>query len=169
MKTSPFLTSCHLSPNSAITTFFSFSVSATPRLQNSFHHRHFVVHSTLDYCNSLYHNMPTSQITRLQQIQNSRARAVVKAPKSHHSHPMVSALIKITERIEYKLLSVTYTVLTANYSNLHICITSSVQPPLSTRSSSLITLGRPSTSSFLRVTDLFFQRASPPHSPSTMH
>ena len=32
---------------------------------------------TLDYCNSLYHNLPMSQITRLQQIQNSLARAVV--------------------------------------------------------------------------------------------
>ena len=34
MKTSPFLTSCHLSPNSAITTFFCFSVSvhtSTPK------------------------------------------------------------------------------------------------------------------------------------------
>jgi len=41
------------------------------------------VHSRLDYCNSLYHNLPKSQITRLQQIQNSLARAVVKAPKNY--------------------------------------------------------------------------------------
>ena len=42
-----------------------------------------IVHSKLDYCNSLYHNLPKSQIARLQQIQNSLARAVVKAPKTH--------------------------------------------------------------------------------------
>ena len=30
-----------------------------------------IVHSKLDYCNSLYYNLPKSQITRLQQIQNS--------------------------------------------------------------------------------------------------
>jgi len=37
-----------------------------------------IVHSKLDDCNSLYHNLLKSQITRLQQIQNSLARAVVK-------------------------------------------------------------------------------------------
>jgi len=39
-----------------------------------------IVHSILDYCNSLYYSLPKSQITRLQLIQNSLARAVVKAP-----------------------------------------------------------------------------------------
>jgi len=42
------------------------------------------LHSKLDYCNSLYHNLPNHQLNRLQQIQNSLARAVVKAPKSSH-------------------------------------------------------------------------------------
>jgi len=51
-----------------------------------------IVHSKLEYWNSLYHNLPKSQITRLQQIQNSLARVVVKAPKiqSHHFHRSVS-------------------------------------------------------------------------------
>ena len=35
------------------------------------------VHSKLDYCNSLYCNLPKSQINRLQQIQNCLARTVV--------------------------------------------------------------------------------------------
>ena len=39
-----------------------------------------VVHSKLDYCSSLYHNLPKSQITRLQQIQISLARAMSKLP-----------------------------------------------------------------------------------------
>jgi len=43
-----------------------------------------IVHSKLDYYNSLYYNLPKSQITCLQLIQNSLARAVVKAPKSCH-------------------------------------------------------------------------------------
>jgi len=65
-----------------------------------------IVHSKLDYCNSLYHNLPKSQITRLQQIQNSLARAVVKAPKSSHVIPILQSLhwLKITERIEYRVL-----------------------------------------------------------------
>ena len=66
----------------------------------------------------------------------------------------------VTERIEYKLLSLTYKVLTTTQpSYLHNLIT--VQPPRSTRSSSLVTLARPSTSSSLRITNRSFQYASP--------
>jgi len=73
-----------------------------------------IVHSKLDYCNSLYHNLPNCQLNRLQQIQNSVARAVVKAPKSTHITPILKSLhwIKVNERIEYKLISLTYKVLT---------------------------------------------------------
>ena len=35
-----------------------------------------IVHSRLDYCNSLYYNLHKSQINRLQQIQNCLARTV---------------------------------------------------------------------------------------------
>ena len=96
----------------------------------------FVVHSKLDYCDSLYYNLPKSQITRLQLIQNSLARAVVKAPKSSHITPVLHSLhwLKITKRIECKLLSLTYKVLTTTEPPyLHNLI--SVQPPGSTRSS----------------------------------
>ena len=41
-----------------------------------------IVHSKLDYCNSLYYNLPNAQLNRLQHIQNSPAPAVVRAPKS---------------------------------------------------------------------------------------
>ena len=41
-----------------------------------------LVHSRLDYCNSLYLNLPKTQLNRLQHIQNSLARAVVAAPRS---------------------------------------------------------------------------------------
>ena len=34
--------------------------------QNSQYHRHLIVHSKLDYCNSLYCNLPYSQLNRLQ-------------------------------------------------------------------------------------------------------
>ena len=47
----------------------------------------------------------------------------------------------------------------SDLSYLHNLIT--VQPPRSTRSSSLVTLARPSTSSSLRITHLSFQHASP--------
>jgi len=52
--------------------------------------------------------------TRLQQIQNFLVRATVKAPKSCHIAPILRCLywLKISESIEYKLLSPTYKVLT---------------------------------------------------------
>ena len=91
-----------------------------------------IVHSKLDYCNSLYYNLPRSQITRLQLIQNYLARAVVNAPKSYHTTPVLRCLhwLNINERIEYKLLPLTYKVLTTNQPTSispppHLCSTSS--------------------------------------------
>ena len=75
-----------------------------------------IVHSKLDYCNSHYYKLLKSQLSRLQHrpIQNSLARTVRKAPKSCHITPILRSLhwLRITERIEYKLLSLTYKVLT---------------------------------------------------------
>ena len=88
-----------------------------------------IVHSKLDYCNSLYYNLPKSQTNRLQVIQNSLARAVVKAPEFCHITPILKSLhwLKINERIKYKLLSLTYKALTtAQPTYLHSLI--SVQP-----------------------------------------
>ena len=121
-----------------------------------------IVHSKLDYCNSLYYNLPKSQITSLQQIQNSLARAVVKAPKFCHISPILHSLhwLKITEHIEYKILSLTYKVLiTAQPSYLHHLVT--VQPHRSTRSSSVVTLSRLPSASSLWITDRSFRYASP--------
>jgi len=94
------------------------------------------------------------QTTRLQEIKNLLARAVVKAPKSCHITPVLRSLhwLKITKRIDCKLLSFSQKVLTITQPPyLHNLI--SVQPPRSTRSSSIITLAQPSTSSLLRITD----------------
>jgi len=52
----------------------------------------YIVHSKLDYFNSVYCNLPKSQISRLQQIQKSLARAIVKAPKSCHITLTLSSL-----------------------------------------------------------------------------
>jgi len=110
-----------------------------------------IVHAKLGYYNSLYYNVRSSQITHLQQTQSCLARAAVsavKAPKSCYNTHVIRCLqwLKITERIEYKLLSLKliYTVLTTTQpSHLHNLIT--VQPSRSTRSSSLVVLARPPT------------------------
>ena len=52
-----------------------------------------MVHSKLDFCNYLFYNLPKSQIHRLQQIQNSLARAVVKTPtKFTNTTPILKSL-----------------------------------------------------------------------------
>jgi len=120
------------------------------------------VHSKLDYFNSLYCKLPKSQLSCLQQIQNSLARTVVKAPKSCHIIPILRSpyWLRITECIRYKLLSLTYKVLTTiQPPYLHNFI--SVQLPLSSRSSSIVTLARPPTSSALKITDRSYRYASP--------
>jgi len=63
-----------------------------------------IVHSKRNYCNSLYYNLPKSQINCLQQIQNSLVTPILR---SLH-------WLKINERIEYKLLSLTCKVLTTS-------------------------------------------------------
>ena len=96
-------TSCRLSTVTFALTFAS-TIAAS------------IVHSKLDYCNSLYCNLPKSQMNYLQQIHNCLARTVVKAPKSSLVTPILRSLhwLKINERIEYKLLSLTYKVLTTS-------------------------------------------------------
>jgi len=117
-----------------------------------------IVHSKLDYCNSII----TSQTVNLTSSNTFKtlAPAVVKAPKSAHITPILKSLhwLKVNERIEYELLSLTYKVLTtAQPSYLHNLI--SLQPARSTRSSSVVTLSRPPTISALKITDRSFRYA----------
>jgi len=58
-----------------------------------------IVYYKLDYCNSLYYKLPKSQLSRLQHIQNSLARTVMKAPKSCHITPILRSLhwLRITD------------------------------------------------------------------------
>jgi len=47
---------------------------------------------TSSLCNSAYYNLPKSQMTRFQQIENSLARDVVKDPKSFIPLPSIRCL-----------------------------------------------------------------------------
>ena len=51
-----------------------------------------LVHSKLDYCNSLYLKLSQKQISRLQLLQNSLARAVSRTPKTEHITPVLKYL-----------------------------------------------------------------------------
>jgi len=73
-------------------------------------------------------------------------------------NPLITPIFK-SVRIENKLLSLTYKVLTtAQPSYLHKL---SLQPPRSTHSSAVVTLSRPPTISSLKITDRSFRYALP--------
>jgi len=121
-----------------------------------------LIHSKLDYCNSLFLNLPQSQLNRLQLILNSTARAVSKSPKFCHITPLLKSLhwLKIQQRIEYKVLSITYKTLQFRQpSYLHSLL--NVQSYRTTRSSDIVTLQHPSVCSRLKITERSFTHHAP--------
>ena len=61
--------------------------------------------SRLDYCNSLFINLPKKDIYQLQKLQNYAARTILKRPIREHATPMLKELhwLPIHARIEYKV------------------------------------------------------------------
>ena len=120
-----------------------------------------LIHSRLDYCNSLFLNLPVSQLKRLQFILNASARAVTRTPKFSHISPVLKSLhwLKINERIHFKVLSLTYKVLQTNQP-IYLRKLLTVQPASNTRSSSVVTLVRCSTTR-LHVNDRSFSYYAP--------
>ena len=45
---------------------------------------HALIISRLDFCNSIFYNLPNKQIERLQRIQNQAARMLKRIPRRHH-------------------------------------------------------------------------------------
>ena len=92
--------------------------------------------TTATHC-TLYYNLPQSHIKKLQNIKISLARVVTRMPKSSHITPVLTFLLhwlKRNERSKYKLLSLTYKVLTTSISpRLDFCSTCH-----NTRSSSMV-------------------------------
>ena len=121
-----------------------------------------LIHSKVDYCNSLLLNLPANQTNRLQLVLNSAARAVTRTPKFHHITPILESLhwLTINQRIQFKVLSLTHKSLkTGHPSYLRSLL--SLTPHRSTRSSSLITLNRPSVSSGLKISNRSFFHFAP--------
>jgi len=100
------------------------------------------------------------------QIQNSLARTVVKAPKSCHITPILRSLHWLRIWTQYKLFSLTYKVLTTTQPPyLHNLIP--IQRPRSTRSSSVVTLARPPSSS--TSSSISYSPISSPITSSSSH
>jgi hypothetical protein len=121
-----------------------------------------LIHSKLDYCNSLLLNLPSSSLNRLQSVLNSAARAVTNRSKFCHITPVLKSLhwLKIDQRIQYKILSLTYKALQTNQpSYLRSLLT--IQDIRNTRSSSALSLIRPTNVSRLKITNRSFYYSAP--------
>ena len=121
-----------------------------------------LVQSKLDYCNSLFLNLPSCEVDRLQFVQNSLARAVFRCSKYSHVTPILKSLhwLKVKERIDYKTVSLTYkSITTPGRSYMSHLI--ELKQPATTRSSKLITLERPSIPSRCKRSNRSFQHAAP--------
>jgi hypothetical protein len=105
-----------------------------------------LVHSKLDYCNSLYLNLPGYQLDRLQSIQNCLARTICRTSKFSHITPTLQSLhwLKVRERIDYKVLSLTYNAIQFQQPSYLSQLLTIESYAYNTRSSSTITLKRPS-------------------------
>ena len=80
--------------------------STTERLVHAF------ISSRLDSCNSLLFGLPGSELDRLQLIQNSAARLVLKSKKSDHVTPLLYDLhwLPVKFRIVYKMCLIMYKI-----------------------------------------------------------
>jgi hypothetical protein len=121
-----------------------------------------LIHSKLDYCNSLLLNLPASSLKRLQFVLNSAARAVTNTSKFSHITPILKSLhwLKIEQRIHFKILSLTYKALDTNRPTyLRSLLT--VQDIRNTRSASIVSLVHPTNPSRLKITNRSFFHMAP--------
>src|SRR5437899_11394589 len=70
-----------------------------------------LVHSKIDYCNSLLFDLPDASIMCLQRVQNSLTRVVCNSPKrqAHYSDLLKSLhWLPISKRIQYMMAVLTF-------------------------------------------------------------
>ena len=71
-----------------------------------------IVGAKLDYCNGILHGISTTNINKLQQVQNTLARVVTGGRKYDHITPVLKELhwLPIKHRIDFKLATIVYKV-----------------------------------------------------------
>ena len=94
--------------------------------------------SRLDYCNSLLYGCPQHLLNRLQKVQNSAARLILRVPKTDHISPHLASLhwLPISSRIQYKISSICYNCLNSTAPDYLTDLLTIYKPARQLRSSS---------------------------------
>jgi hypothetical protein len=75
-----------------------------------------LIGTRLDYCNSVLYGTSTSNIKKLQRVQNSLARVVTGTRRSEHITPVLARLhwLPVAQRVAYKIALLTFKVVTTH-------------------------------------------------------
>ena len=138
-----------------ISNFIS-SKSSLQKLASSF------ILSRLDYCNSLFSNMPLKELNKLQKLQNYAARVILNKPVRDHAKPMLRELhwLPINARVDYKICVLIFKCLNGLAPTYLSNLISVYKPARNLRSSKAFLL-TPVTSNFVRLGDRAFTIYAP--------
>ena len=104
-----------------------------------------LVQSRLNYANSLLHGTSDINLNKLQRVQNSLARIVLKKHPRHPAQGLLSKLhwLPIEHRVKFKLATITYKALTLNQPSYILSRLHPYQPAYHTRSADQQLLAKP--------------------------
>ena len=125
---------------------------------------HAFISSRLDYCNSLFYNIPAYQLEKLQRIQNAAARLILKESKFCHITPLLMTLhwLPVKYRINFKILLLTFKAI--NFlAPSYICDLVTLKKPsnYNLRSNNSLVLHPPKIKSLPTLGDRSFSVAAP--------
>jgi len=88
--------------------------------------------SRLDYCNAVLHGAPASSIQKLQRVQNTAARVVLRSARRSPSQPFLQQLhwLPVRQRIDHKLAVLTYKI---HHTSTPVYLSRRIQPHTVTR------------------------------------
>ena len=124
---------------------------------------HAFVSSRIDCCNSLLYGLPSTEISKLQRVQNSAARLVSLSKKRDHVTPILQELhwLPVQYRIDYKIALLTFKALNGMAPSYLGELLTRYIPSCKLRSSSGLLLRHPKKRKTMYYGDRSFSAAAP--------